>query len=489
MSVQSVLETCLSAYPRPYLLIAGERIEQTDAGTLPVLNPATGAECGALPVATREHLDRAAEAACEGFAEWSSKSALERSNVMRRAAAIIRERAEALARVTTTELGKVLVQSRGEWQVTAEALEWAAEEGRRVYGRVIPSRDPAVTQFVEYYPVGPIAAFSPWNFPAWAAIQKIAPALAAGCSVVIKPAEETPVSALLIAEALLEAGLPPKAMNVVYGHPAEISDHLIRHPAIRKISFTGSVPVGRSLSALAGQYLKRATMELGGHNPVIIARDADIAHAAEAAAAAKFRNAGQVCVSPTRFLVEAPVAEEFGAAFAARAHGIVIGDPAEEGIQMGPLVNERRRLAMEAFVEDALDCGASLLAGGKRLNRDGFFFQPTVLGDVPVTARAMREEVFGPIALITPVGSIDEALEIGNSLEYGLGSYLFSSSDSVIHKVRRNLRAGMLGINHYQLALAETPFGGIKESGFGSEGGTEAIAAYLETHYITHRSI
>ncbi len=489
MTVRSVCETCRDSYPAPYLLIAGERILNSGAGTLPIINPTTGAECGTVPVATVAHLDRAVEAAAEGLVEWSKKSALERSNVMRRAAAILRENIDAFARVTTTELGKVLQQSRGEWQVTSEALEWAAEEGRRTYGRIIPSRDPAIMQFVEYRPVGPVAAFSPWNFPAWAAIQKIAPALAAGCSVVIKPSEETPVSALLIAEALLEAGLPAKVINVVYGNPAEISDHLIRHPDIRKITFTGSVAVGRSLAALAGQNLKKSTMELGGHNPVIIARDVDIDRAAEAAAAAKFRNAGQVCVSPTRFLVEAPVAGQFAAALSEQAHRLVVGDPIEDGVQMGPLANERRRAAMEAFVEDALDRGATLFAGGKRLNRDGFFFQPTVLGDVPLTARAMREEVFGPIALVTPIGSIDEALEIGNSLEYGLGSYLFSSSDQVIQKVRGRLRAGMLGINHYQLALPETPFGGIRESGFGSEGGTEAIAAYLETHYVTHRSV
>lgn len=473
-------------YSRLHLLIGGERITTSEAGSIPVINPSNEEILGQLPVATLAHLEVAAETAAKGFAIWSEWSALARSDVLRKAAAILRSRIEPLARIMTLELGKPLAQSRGEWTVTAEALEWAAEEGRRIYARVIPSRNPQVEQTAYRVPVGPVAAFSPWNFPAWAAIQKIAPALAAGCSIVIKPAEETPACALAIADALLEAGLPPEVISVVYGNPAEISDYLIRHDAIRKISFTGSVPVGRKLAALAGEYLKKATMELGGHGPVIIAADADIARAAELSAAAKFRNAGQVCVSPTRFLVERSVADQFIGGFADHVGRLVVGDPLDEQISMGPLVNERRRNAMEAFVDDARQRGGELITGGARLNGPGYFFQPTIVRDLPLDSKAMSEEVFGPIALVRVVDSLDEALEIGNSLPFGLGSYAFTRSAGTAHKIRRTLKAGMLGINHFQLALAETPFGGVKDSGFGSEGGTEGLSSYLETHYVTH---
>jgi succinate-semialdehyde dehydrogenase/glutarate-semialdehyde dehydrogenase len=473
-------------YPELALLIAGKHIHRTDAGTISVLNPATEEEIGTLPIAGTAELKAATEAAERGFAVWSQTPPLTRSNIMREAARIIRTRLDRYAACLTLEQGKPIAVAKAEWTSTAEQLEWSAEEGRRTYGRLIPGRNNLVTQTAHRIPVGPVAAFSPWNFPAWTAIQKIAPALAAGCSMVIKAAEETPASVLLIAEALTEAGLPADVLNVVYGRPAEISSYLIDSPVIRKITFTGSVPVGRQLAAAAGRQLKRATMELGGHGPVIVAQDADVEKAATLGAMAKYRNAGQVCVSPTRFLVQRDHYDRFLGTFVAAANALKLGDGLDPDTTMGPLANGRRMAAMEEFVADADASGAKRHAGGHRLNRPGYFFQPTVYGDVPKSARIMNEEVFGPIAAINSFDHLDEALDEANRLDYGLAAYCFTRSTKTADQVRRRIRSGMLAINHYAVALSETPFGGVRDSGFGSEGGTEGIEAYLDTFYVTH---
>jgi succinate-semialdehyde dehydrogenase / glutarate-semialdehyde dehydrogenase len=468
------------------LFIGGERIEKTERGFLTVLNPATETKIGSLPMAGQAELGAAVAAAARGFAIWSATSPLERSNVLREAARLIRQRIDELASALTLEQGKVLSLARGEWNSTAEALEWAADEGRRTYGRVIPSRNNATLQTVVKRPVGPVAAFSPWNFPAWTSISKIAPALAAGCSVVAKGAEETPATILLIAQALYDAGLPPDVLSVLFGNPPEISDFLISSPVIRKISFTGSVPIGRELAAKAGRHLKRATMELGGHSPVIVCSDADVVRAAQLGVIAKYRNAGQVCVSPTRFLVQRDIFDQFLDIFAAGAAALKVGEGLDPLSEMGPLANDRRLSAMEDFMSDALQSGARVVTGGHRLNRPGYFFQPTVLADVPIDARVMREEPFGPIALVNRFSELDEALAEANRLDVGLASYCFTDSDKTQSLVKRSIQSGMLAINHYQVALSETPFGGTKDSGFGNEGGTEGIDAYLESFYVTH---
>ncbi|MDR3489374.1 MAG: NAD-dependent succinate-semialdehyde dehydrogenase [Bradyrhizobium sp.] len=474
------------AYPSLYLFIAGQRVHRTVAGTMPVLNPATEEVIGTLPIAGKAELSAAVEAADRGFVVWSQMAPLARSNIMREAARIIRTRVDHYAACLVLEQGKTIVVAKAEWMSTAEQLDWSAEEGRRTYGRVIPGRNNIVTQTAYKMPVGPIAAFSPWNFPAWTAIQKVAPALAAGCSIVIKAAEETPASVLLIAEALTEAGLPPGVLNVVYGHPAEISSHLIDSPVIRKITFTGSIPVGRQLAAAAGRQLKRSTMELGGHGPVIIAHDADIEKAASLGAMAKYRNAGQVCVSPTRFLVQRDRYDQFLESFITAAKALKVGDGLDPETTMGPLANDRRIAAMEDFVADAEGSGGKRHTGGHRLNRPGYFFQPTVFGDVPTSSKMMNEEIFGPIAVINPFDQLEEAIDEANRLDYGLAAYCFSGSTKVADQIRRRVRTGMLAINHYAVALSETPFGGIRNSGFGAEGGTEGVEAYLETFYVTH---
>ena len=474
------------SYPVLALRIAGRRVEATGEGTLSVLNPATEEELGRLPIAGRAELEASVASAGRGFEVWSETPPLARSAILREAARIVRSNLEGWARVLTLEQGKPIAIARAEWTSTAEALEWAAEEGRRVYGRVIPARSNVVTQTAYKLPLGPVAAFSPWNFPAWTAVQKLAPALAAGCSVVIKGAEETPATVLLLAEALSEAGLPDDVLNVVYGRPAEISDFLIASPVIRKVTFTGSVPVGRQLAAKAGQALKRVTMELGGHGPVIVARDADVDRAATLGAAAKFRNAGQVCVSPTRFLVQREHYGRFLDAFVAATTALKVGDGTDPETGMGPLANHRRLAAMQDFAADATASGATRHAGGHRLNRAGYFFQPTVFGDVPVTARMMNEEVFGPIAAINAFDDLDEAISEANRLDYGLAAYCFTDSNRTAEHMRRRVRSGMLAINHYQIASSETPFGGTRDSGFGAEGGTEGIESYLETRYVTH---
>lgn len=473
-------------YPELVLRIAGRRIERTSEGTLAVVNPATEEELGQLPIAGRAELEAAVASAARGFVAWSETAPLARSNVLREAARIIRSRLDDLAQTLTLEQGKPVALARAEWTSTAEALEWAGEEGRRVYGRVIPARSNVVTQTAYKVPLGPVAAFSPWNFPAWTAVQKLAPALASGCSVVIKGAEETPATVLLLAEALFEAGLPSDVLNVVYGRPAEISDFLIASPVIRKITFTGSVPVGRDLAAKAGRALKRVTMELGGHGPVIVARDADVERAATLGAVAKFRNAGQVCVSPTRFLVQRQHYDHFLELFVAAADALKVGEGVDPDTGMGPLANPRRLAAMEEFVADAAASGATRHAGGHRLNRPGYFFQPTVFGAVPTAARMMNEEVFGPIAAINAFDEIDEAIAEANRLDYGLAAYCFTDSNKTAEHLRRRVRSGMLAINHYQIASSETPFGGTRDSGFGAEGGIEGIEAYLETRYVTH---
>ena len=473
------------AYPSTQLFINGQWRDATDGKTLAVFNPATGKEIGRVAHASKADLDKALDAAQNGFATWREMTAAERSKIMRRAAGLMRERAEAIARLLTQEQGKPLVEAKGEALRAADLIEWFAEEAFRVYGRIVPSRhNLAIRQMVLKDPVGPVAAFTPWNFPINQVVRKVGAALAAGCSMLVKAPEETPAGPAELVRAFADAGLPPGVLGLVYGNPAEISSYLIPHRVIRKITFTGSIAVGKQLAAMAGQHMKRVTMELGGHAPVIVAEDADIALAIKSAGTAKFLNAGQVCISPTRFLVHESIRNEFAAALTKHAQGLKVGDGSEEGTQMGPLANPRRVTAMADFTKDAVDRGATVLTGGARIGEAGNFWQPTILADVPLEAKVFNDEPFGPMAAIRSFNVLDEAIAEANRLPYGLAGYAFTRSLKNADLLSRRVEVGMLWINMSAMPSGEMPFGGVKDSGYGSEGGPEALEAYLNARAV-----
>lgn len=473
------------SYPEVKMFIAGEWCAAADGATQPVLNPATEEVIGHVPLATEGDLERAVEAAVAGFAVWRAVGVFDRYKIMRRAADLMRERAEGIIRNMTIEMGKPLAEARVETLACADVIDWLAEEGRRNYGRLIPARAGNVQQLVVREPVGPIAAFTPWNFPLNQAVRKISAALTTGCSVVIKAPEETPASVMALIQAFTDAGVPKGVLNLVFGVPAKVSEYLIAHPAIRKISFTGSTAVGKQLAALAGLHMKRATMELGGHAPAIVFPDADIDTAAKLLAFNKFRNAGQVCVSPTRFLIHEDVFEQFRDGFVAHARAVKVGNGLDEGVTMGALAHDRRLTAMEGFVDDAREKGATILTGGERHGNKGYFFQPTVMVDVPPEARILNEEPFGPLAPITTFRDSEALIAEANRLPYGLAAYAFTKAAETRAMLADRIETGMLTINHLGLALPEVPFGGIKDSGHGSEGGTEALDAYVNTKFVT----
>jgi succinate-semialdehyde dehydrogenase/glutarate-semialdehyde dehydrogenase len=472
-------------YPEISLHIDGNWGKGSGGKTLPVLNPSTGEAIGSVAHAQQSDLERAAQAADKGFKAWRKVSAFERYKLMRKAADSLRSRADEIARLMTLEQGKPLAESRGETLAGADLIDWFAEEGRRAYGRVIPARVEGYYQLAVKEPVGPVAAFTPWNFPINQAVRKISGALAAGCSIVLKGSEETPASVAELLRAFVDAGAPAGVINLVYGVPAEISEYLVPHPTIRKISFTGSTAVGKHLAALAGKHMKRATMELGGHAPGIVFEDADLDQAVKLLSATKFRNAGQACISPTRLLVQEPLYEKFVDKFTTAAKAIKVGDGLEASTRMGPMANSRRIDAMEMFIADATQKGAKLRTGGKRIGNKGFFFEPTVVTDVPREARMMNEEPFGPVALIAPFTDFAGAVSEANRLPYGLAAYAFTRSAKTAAAVGAAVESGMIAINNVALALPEVPFGGVKDSGYGSEGGAEAIEAYLNTKFIT----
>ena len=466
--------------------IDGNWVKASGAKAQEVINPATSKPIGELAHASKGDLDKALAAADKGFKTWRKVSAYERGKILHKAADLLRARADEIAKVLTQEQGKVFMEAKLEVQSAGDILDWYAGEGQRAYGRVIPARADGVRNLVIMEPIGPVAAFTPWNFPVTQAVRKIAAALAAGCSIIIKCPEETPGSPIGLVKALHDAGVPPGVLNLVYGVPAEISEYLIPHPIIRKISFTGSVPVGKHLNQLAASHMKRATMELGGHAPVLVFDDADVEGAAKLMGAFKYRNAGQVCVSPTRFFVHDKVYDSFVGKFIDIAKNTKVGDGLAADTRMGPLANPRRVNAIEAFVADAQDKGAKVEAGGKRIGNQGNFYEPTVLTDVPETARIMTEEPFGPIAVMLRFKETDDVLDRANKLPFGLASYAFTKDAKVATKVADALESGMVTINHFGIALPETPFGGVKDSGFGHEGGSEGLQVYLQSKFVSH---
>ena len=477
-------------YPNTQLFINGQWREALAGETLAVFNPATGLEIGRVAHARQADLDLALAATQKGFETWRDMPAIARAKIMRAAAALVRERATHTAALLTMEQGKPLAEAKGEVLAAADIIDWFADEGLRVYGRIVPSRgNLAIRQMVLKDPVGPVAAFTPWNFPINQVVRKLAAALATGCSMIVKAPEETPAAPAELVRAFADAGLPPGVLGLVYGTPADISSYLIAHPVIRKITFTGSTPVGKQLAALAGQHMKRVTMELGGHAPVIVAEDADVALAVKTAGGAKFRNAGQVCISPTRFLVHESIANEFSAALAQHARSLAVGDGAAAGTQMGPLANPRRVTAMAEFTQDALARGATLAAGGARMGDTGNFWQPTILTHVPLDARVFNDEPFGPMAAVRSFNTLDEAIAEANRLPYGLAGYAFTRSLKNADLLTRRMEVGMLWVNMPAMASAEMPFGGIKDSGYGTEGGPEAMEAYLNTRAIATMNV
>jgi succinate-semialdehyde dehydrogenase/glutarate-semialdehyde dehydrogenase len=471
------------ARPELSLYIAGEWLGAAGRETIPVIDPGNEDVLGELPVASGADLDAALDAASAAFAKWRKEPAVARGAVLRKAAALMRERQEASARLMSLEQGKPLFEARLELNAAADILDWAATEALRTYGRVIPSRFPDSRQTVYKEPVGVVAAFSPWNFPAATPIRKIAGSLAAGCACIIKPSEETPWTVLKIARALADAGLPAGTLNVVYGVPDEISRHLIARDEIRKVSFTGSTAVGKHLLALAAQGVKRTTMELGGHAPFLVFDDVDVVAIAQQAAASKYRNAGQICTAPTRFIVQERVYSQFVEAFTATAQSLTVGYGQDDGTKMGPVVNARRLEAMDRLVSNARAGGATV-TGGHRVGNKGFFWAPTVLSDLAPDAACLHEEPFGPIAAITSFGFEEEAIRIANELPFGLASYAFTSDANRVIRLSDGIEAGMIGINSFFVTLPETPFGGVKESGFGIEGGIEGIDSYLVTKFV-----
>jgi succinate-semialdehyde dehydrogenase / glutarate-semialdehyde dehydrogenase len=473
----------MTGYPNIELYIDG-RWKQADGQ--PVLNPADETVLGMVPTATIADLDDAIAAAERGFALWRKTAPAKRTQIILKAASLMRERVNEMAMAMTLEQGKPLDQARLEILRGCDIIEWDATEGLRMYGRVIPSED-GMRHTVLRQPIGPVAAFSPWNFPMSSPARKVGGALSSGCSIILKASEETPAGAVQLVRAFHDAGLPLGVLNLVFGNPAEISGHLIPHASIRLITFTGSIPVGKSLAEMAGRHMKPVIMELGGHAPVIVCDDVDPVATAATSVTGKSRNAGQVCVAPTRFFVQESIYKDFAGSFAERASQLRVGNGLDPSTQLGPLANARRIEAMEGFVADAKAKGAKVLAGGQRIGNRGYFFPLTVLADVPDDARAMREEPFGPLALVNPVRNLDEAIEKANALPYGLAAYAFTRSARNADRLANEVEVGNLSINHFVASVAETPFGGVKDSGYGREGGTEGLQCYTVAKNVSHR--
>ena len=467
------------------LMIDGAWTKGANGRTIPVINPATEEVIGQVAHAEKSDLDRALAAADKGFKQWRKVSAYERYKIMRKAADLMRQRLDEIATIMTTEQGKPLFEAKVETNLAADIIDWMAEEGRRTYGRIVPARAENVYQLVMKEPVGPVAAFTPWNFPINQVVRKASAALATGCSIIIKGPEDTPGSCAQLIKAFVDAGVPAGVIQLVYGVPSEISEYLIPHPVIKKVTFTGSTPVGKLLAALAGAHMKRVTMELGGHAPAVVFEDADLEQAVNVLGANKFRNAGQVCVAPTRFLVHEKVYPEFVERFTAYAKNMKVGNGLEADTKMGPLVAERRLHAMDSFVSDAIAKGAKIQTGGQRKGNKGYFYEPTVMTDVPLNAKIMNEEPFGPLAPITSFKDFDGLVKEANRLPWGLAAYAYTRNTKTAAAIGAAFESGMVSINHHGLALPEVPFGGVKDSGYGSEGGLEALEAYLNTKFVS----
>jgi succinate-semialdehyde dehydrogenase/glutarate-semialdehyde dehydrogenase len=467
------------------LLIDGEWTPGLSGKASELLNPATGEVIGSVPHASASDLDRALEVSARAFRSWKNTIPAERGAILHRAAELMEKDIGRIARILTMEGGKTLTESKWELTFAIESLRWYAEEGRRAYGRVVPGRIMSHRQLILKEPIGPSAAFAAWNYPSSNVIRKIGAGLAAGCSVILKPAEETPGTAIAMARCFMRAGLPAGVLQIVFGVPGEVSSRLIASPVIKKISFTGSTAVGKLLQAQAAQTLKRCTLELGGHAPAIVNHDADLEKSVATLATLKFRNAGQACVSPTRFYVHEDVYSQVVKRFSERAAALRVGNGLEAGIEMGPMIASRQRDRIHGMVEDAIGKGSSLAVGGRPADGKGFFFEPTVISDLAPDARIQTEEPFAPVASFMPFRELDDVIERANATAYGLGSFVFTRSAEFAQRCEAGLEVGMVGVNNTMLSTPETPFGGINESGYGHEGGIEGVEAYLRTKTVS----
>ncbi len=473
------------AYEKLELFIDGKWSQGTSGKSQDVINPATEEVLGTLPHASTADLDAALAAADKGFQIWRNTTPIARQVILDKAADLMEERKPSIAENISREMGKPVGEASLEMDFVIGCLRWDAEQGKRAYGRIIPARIPGQRQMMIKEPVGPVAAFVAWNFPASNVMRKLGNALGAGCSIIMKADEETPSSAIAMARCFQDAGLPDGVLNLVFGVPAEISSYLLDSSIIKKLSFTGSTPVGMLLQAQAAKRMIRCTMELGGHAPVMIFNDADIPAAAQMCAATKFRNAGQVCISPTRFYVQEGVYDEFAERMATHANDMTVGNGMDEGVNMGPLIGERRIDVMQDLVDDAVSHGAELLAGGERLGNKGFFYKPTVLKGVPEDAKIMNDEPFGPVAPVASFKDFDDVIKRANKLEYGLAAYAFTTDGAKANALGDQINAGMFGVNHFGIATPETPFGGVNHSGYGTEGGEEGITSYQRVKFIS----
>lgn len=474
----------MHAYPDLKMMIDGAWCAGSTGATQEVINPATEEVLAALPAAAPEDLDAALQSAKQGFAIWRALSLYARARILIDAAHLIRDRTEAIATAVTLENGKPLAEARMEVGTVVDILEFSAEEGKRLHGRIVEGRAPGVRHHVVKEPVGVCLAITPWNFPINTVAKKLGVALGAGCSVILKASNETPASAICLVQALVDAGLPAGVVNVVFGPSAQVTSHLMASDIVRKVSLTGSIPVGKQLAVLAAERMQRLTMELGGHAPVVVFDDVDISKAVDLLVPGKFRNAGQICISPTRFFVQDAIYSDFVAAFSERAAAIKVGNGIDGDTMMGPLANARRLSAMDGFVEDARARGATITTGGARIGNHGYFYAPTVIKDAPDDSLVMTEEPFGPMAPMTRFASIDEVAERANALNLGLASYALTNSLDRATRISDALQAGMVGVNTVGVAIPETPFGGVKESGYGVEGGPESLE-----HYVVPKSI
>jgi len=466
------------SYPELRMIIDGESIGVGRRRTQTIRNPATGAALGELPLADASDLDRALDAARRGFRLWRDAAPQQRATVLAGAARLLLERQETIARIATMEEGKTLTETRLEVAMCSGLFAFYAGECQRAYGRQLV-RPSGMRSAVTYEPVGPVAAFAPWNFPIGNPGRKLGAPIAAGCSVILKAAEEAPASALAVLQCLLDAGLPKEVGQAVFGVPDEVSRHLLGSPIIRKLSFTGSTVVGKHLMKLAADDCKRTTMELGGHGAVLVFDDVDVEQVLNTMVASKFRNAGQVCVSPTRFIVQHGVFERFRDGFVQRARALRVGNGLDEGVQMGPMANPRRPDAMERLIGGAVAAGASLHTGGERIGKQGFFYAPSVLSEVPLTTAIMNEEPFGPVALINRFEREDEMIAEANRLPYGLAAYSWTNDARRQKRLAREVEAGMFCINTTMLGGPDSPFGGVKWSGHGHEDGPEGVMACM----------
>jgi succinate-semialdehyde dehydrogenase / glutarate-semialdehyde dehydrogenase len=473
----------MTPYPALYMIIDGERVAAGDRRTHRVINPATEETLGELPLATAADLDRALDTAAGGFKIWRKSTPQERAAVLQGAARLLVERQEAIARVATMEQGKPLSETRIEVMMVAGLFNFYAGECQRVYGRALV-RPAGMRSTVTHEPVGPVAAFAPWNFPLGNPGRKLGAPIAAGCSVILKAAEETPASALAVIQALLDAGLPKEVAQAVFGVPDEVSRHLLGSSIIRKLSFTGSTVVGKHLAKLAADDMKRTTMELGGHGPVLVFDDVDVDAVLNVTAPQKYRNAGQVCVSPTRFIVQDAVYDRFVSGFAERANAIKVGNGLNADTQMGPMANPRRPDAIEAMIGDAVAKGAKLHAGGERIGNQGYFYSPSVISDVPLDAVMMNEEPFGPLAIMNRFGGEEDMIAEANRLPYGLAAFVWTRDAARQKRIAREIEAGLLGINTAMIAGPDSPFGGVKWSGHGHEDGPEGLMACMVTKAV-----